>query len=382
MPPAQIELRRTDDFRDAVHRAVQALAEGGLVAFPTETVYVLAANGLSEQGVARLLAATGRGPEQPLTLAIKGDTETRDYVPHAPPLAERLARRCWPGPVTLVFDDNHPESLLLRLPPTARQAVCPHETVALRCPAHECILEVMRLAVGPLLLAGARPLGGQSATTVEDVLAHFSEQLRLVLDDGACQFSQPATVAHVQGAGLKILRPGVVSESTLRYLSSYMVLMVCTGNTCRSPMGEVMLKQHLAKRLGCHPGELEERGVYISSAGIAAMAGGRATPEAAETMLKRGLDLSGHESQPLSDRLVRHADTIIVMTRSHQDAIIVQWPEAAPRVRTLRADGGDVADPIGGPLETYIRCAEQIDAELDRLVDTLELPGSPTDQSR
>ena len=117
MPPVVIDLRSAEDWRDVVHRAVQAVAEGGLVAFPTETVYGLAASALNEDAVRRLLAAKGRAAAKPLTLAIKSADEARDYVPDMTPLAQRLARRCWPGPVTLVVDDSHPESLARRLPP-------------------------------------------------------------------------------------------------------------------------------------------------------------------------------------------------------------------------------------------------------------------------
>ena len=109
MPPVVIDLRSAEDWRDVVHRAVQALAEGGLVAFPTETVYGLAASALDENAVGRLLAAKDRTVAKPLTLAIKSADEARDYAPDMCPLARRLARRCWPGPITLVLDDSHPE---------------------------------------------------------------------------------------------------------------------------------------------------------------------------------------------------------------------------------------------------------------------------------
>ena len=108
MPPVVIDLRSAEDWRDVVHRAVQALAEGGLVALPTETVYGLAASALDEDAVCRLLAAKDRTAAKPLTLAIKSADEARDYAPDMCPLAQRLARRCWPGPVTLVVDDSHP----------------------------------------------------------------------------------------------------------------------------------------------------------------------------------------------------------------------------------------------------------------------------------
>src|SRR5262245_61997391 len=140
MPPVVIDLAKTEDFRDAVHRAVQALAEGKVVAFPTETVYGLAASALSEEGLRRLVEVKGRAAAHPFTLAIKSADEALDYVPNIGLVGRRLARRCWPGPVTLILDDNHPDSLLTRLPSSTRQMVCPQGTIGLRVPAHRLIL--------------------------------------------------------------------------------------------------------------------------------------------------------------------------------------------------------------------------------------------------
>ena len=97
MPPVVIDVRRAEDYRDVVHRAVQAVVEGRLVAFPTETVYGLAAAAWDEEAVGRLLDAKGRQEGHPLTLAIRSAEEAEKYAPGMSPLARRMARRCWPG---------------------------------------------------------------------------------------------------------------------------------------------------------------------------------------------------------------------------------------------------------------------------------------------
>src|ERR1700681_167924 len=129
MPPVVIDIRSAEDSRDVVHRAVQALAEGKLVALPTETVYGLAASALDERAVARLLETKQRDQGKPLTLAIKSADDVLDYVPNLSPLGRRLARRCWPGPMTMVVGDQHPESLLRHLPPSVQQAVAPQGAI-------------------------------------------------------------------------------------------------------------------------------------------------------------------------------------------------------------------------------------------------------------
>ena len=373
MPPIVIDVRRTDDLRDVIHRTVQALAEGRLVGFPTETVYGLAASALDTSAVNRLVEVKGRTANHPLALAVKSADEALDYVPDISPLGKRLARRCWPGPVTLVMGDNHRDSLVQQLPQKVRNYVVPRDTIGLRVPAHRLILEVLNLMAGPLILTSANPTGHTEAVTADEVVDYFGDRVELILDDGRSQFGQPSSVVRIDNNRVELLRPGVVSDNTLKRLSNFMVLMICTGNTCRSPMAELLLQKRLAIELDCDLESLHDRGVEIMSAGIAARSGGRPSPEAVGIMREYGLDLSSHMSQPMSERVVRHADLILTMTRSHRDMVLNQWPEAVSRTRLLCVDALDVSDPIGGSVDVYRSCANQIDDHLKEQVKRLDL---------
>ena len=359
MPAAVIQLKNTDDPRDAVHRAVETLAAGKIVAFPTETVYGIGASALIPEAVERLVEAKQRD-QRPLALAIKSVDEAMDYIPNMPPLALRLARRCWPGPLTLVLRDSHPDSVISRLPESVQNRVLPNGTVGLRVPAHSVVLETLRLLAGPLVLTSANLSGDPDAKSGEEVIEALRDKVDLVLDDGPSRYGRPSSVVKVEGNEFTMLREGVVMKETLEQMTYFMALVVCTGNTCRSPMGELILRRAIAKRMGCQEDQLRENGVAVRSAGVAAMSGGRPSQQSCEVMKNMGMDLSEHASQPVTDRLVKQADLILTMTNGHRQALIAQWPDLANRTHLFSIDDRDVTDPIGQPEAVYQACADQL----------------------
>jgi protein-tyrosine phosphatase len=371
MPPIVIDIRNAEDSRDVVHRAVQALAEGQLVALPTETVYGLAASACRADAVDRLIRAKGRPTGQPFALGIKSAEEAPDFVPDLSPLARRLARRCWPGPVTLVVDNQHKEGLTEHLPQAVRDIVAPNGTVGLRVPANEMSQDVLRMLSGPIVLTSANRSGEADSVTAQEVVDAVGDDVAMVLDDGPCRYGQPSTVVRVKNNQFEVLREGVVGEPTIRRCASVMVVFVCTGNTCRSPMAELFMRARFAECLQCALDDLESRGVVVASAGIAATPGCPPSSEAVQIMSEHGLDLTRHEAQPLTEQLVRHADLILTMTHSHLQSIVERWPSAAERTCVLLPEKVDVADPIGQTVGAYRQCATQIAAAVKHHVEQL-----------
>lgn len=374
MPPVVIDVQRTEDSRDVVHRAVQAMAEGKIVILPTDTTYVAIAGALNELAVKRLLERLRpNAPTGDIELGVRSVTETYDFFPELPAIADRLARRCWPGPLTLQLMDSQKDSVITRLPELTRKAIDNNRRVHIRAPNHPLIASIQRLTAGPLLMVPACRPGGEAAISGVEALESIGPDVDVVLDDGRSRFGQPSTIVACEGDGFEYVRPGVISERNVRRLSSLMIAVVCTGNTCRSPMAEILLKKHLSIKLNIDAALLEDHGVLVVSAGVSAHPGARAADQAIEVMREHGLDLAAHESRMLDERTARYADLILTMTRGHRMAILQRWPELEARTFTLNHDGSDVPDPVGCPIEQYRNCAKQIDSQLADWVDRLDL---------
>jgi len=146
------------------------------------------------------------------------------------------------------------------------------------------------------------------------------------------------------------------------------IVFVCTGNTCRSPLAEALCKKLLAQRLGCTVEELPRCGFVVLSAGLAAMMGASAAPEAVEAARELEADVGGHRSQPLTAPLAAQADHLVAMTRSHLLALAAQYPDLGNRARLLGGGGDDVPDPIGCDQQIYRECAQQILHHLEKFL--------------
>ena len=195
----------------------------------------------------------------------------------------------------------------------------------------------------------------------------------MVLDDGPGAADEPALV-RVADSAWALVEPGRLGHDDLVRAAGTILLFVCTGNTCRSPMAEAICKRLLADRVGCAVGELETRGYVVLSAGLSAMPGSRATSEAVETVREMGASLESHASRLLTPALVLQSDWVVVMTRDHHDAILEVHPEAADRLLLLDPHGSDVIDPYGSSREIYRKTASLIANHIRELFSRLNLP--------
>lgn len=349
---------------DAVGRAAQVLSQGGLVGFPTETVYGVCARADKADAVARLRGVKSRDADQAFTVHIASPADALRFAPRLEGLASRLMRKAWPGPLTLIVPVDDPLSapVMAELNGSVASAMYHDRTIGLRCPDDPVATALLEAAGGPVVATSANTAGRPPPLTAQDALRDLDGRIELLLDAGRTKYAKPSTIVRVSGSSYTLLRKGVLDGGVLERLSTLEILLVCTGNTCRSPMAAALAKRMLAGRLGCTVAELRERGIEVRSAGTAG-GGGGASPNAVAVMRRRGIDVTDHVSAALTPQIVRQADYIFAMTRSHRDRVIDMVASAENRVVLLLGDE-DIRDPIGGSEDDYEQCARAVEKGL------------------
>ncbi len=223
--------------RGAIRRAALLLRRGQLVAFPTETVYGLGADATSDRAVAGIYAAKRRPRFNPLIVHV-ADLQTARRLAVFDSRAERLARRYWPGPLTLVLK-RRAGARLSRL--LGRGLA----TVAIRMPDDPVALALIRAAQRPLAAPSANRSGGVSPTRAAHVRASLGGRVAMVLDGGACRVGLESTVVDLSGRAARLLRPGGVSVEQLTQLVKPIATEIGKPNRLLSPG---LLSSHYAPR--------------------------------------------------------------------------------------------------------------------------------------
>jgi L-threonylcarbamoyladenylate synthase len=205
-----------------IETAVQALRDGELVAFPTETVYGLGANAQNPAAVRKIFVVKGRPETHPVIVHLDSPRFLHRWVREVPDGAMRLAESFWPGPLTMVMP---------RAPNVHEVVTGGQDTIAIRVPAHPMAQQLLTAFGGGIAAPSANRYGRLSPTRAEHVREELGDAIRVLLDGGECQVGLESTIVSFEGANVRLLRPGSVTVAQLRAV----VGEVLVGRALESP---------------------------------------------------------------------------------------------------------------------------------------------------
>ncbi len=357
----KVEILKIDlDYpeKEKITKAADFIKKGKLVAFPTETVYGLGADGLNPEAI-RLLFEVKKRPEgKPITLLISDFNDVERLGKDIPQEAWKVIDKFWPGPLTIILFATK------LVPETIRGK---NLTVGLRMPDNKIALALIDSSKTPIACSSANISGDKEPTISQKIMANLKGKIDLIIDGGKTKIGITSTVLDLTGKTPTIIRQGAInSKELLDVVNSKSILFVCTGNTCRSFMAEKLLSK-MVKEANL----LDE----VNSAGTSAINKGAVSSLALETLKKEGIEPDKAFSTSLTEKMIRKADLILVMEGYHKQRVLDILPLANEKTFLLTEYAGlgekDILDPVGGSREGYETCLIEIKKCLSQTIKRL-----------
>jgi tRNA threonylcarbamoyl adenosine modification protein (Sua5/YciO/YrdC/YwlC family) len=353
--PGVIKIDSHDPDIMCIREVASACKEGKVVVFPTETVYGIGGK-MSAPGIEkRLREIKGRSDTKPFSYHI-GDWGMLDALKvKKTPLVCTMARQFWPGPVTLVVLD------------------LAGRKIGIRFPRNRIALALIQEVGEPFIATSANGSGKPSPHTAHHVIEELHGAFDQLIDGGKTELMLDSTVVDLTGNIPVILRKGAqgadVEKAVERIISGKCprkrILIVCTGNSCRSPMAEGWLKHEIEKK-----GLSAE--IEIISCGTSARDGLPCTLEAELVLRNREIDLSGFHSRRCRKGDLWSSDLVLAMSTQHAEAMADMLPSVKEKMITL-----NVEDPIGMSMQVYEKTLLDIESKMKQYMNQILHLGQP-----
>ncbi|MGD9487945.1 MAG: L-threonylcarbamoyladenylate synthase [Calditrichaceae bacterium] len=362
--------------KKAIERAIEVLGNGGIVAYPTDTLYGLGIDVTNEKAVHKLYFLKQRDLRLPVSLMVNSLDKIEELVGILPIELYSHLKKILPGKVTALI--NNTEGISLPVFEYLQKSKNFPEKIGFRIPDYPICHEMTSGFENPISTTSANISGKGNAYSIKEVIAQFGNKLDLILDAGEIQQSQGSTIIDFTKDPYLIVRQGDFSVGQLGKLlpdlnwrtrrDTFTITFICSGNICRSPMAEGILKQILSRTR-------YKKWVKVRSAGTLMIPESDAHEFAIDVMKDKNIDIAKHRSSVISSAIMSESDLVIAMAYNHYKYLREHFPGHKDKIvlikqwhRENRLTNPSVADPIGHDIEFFNLTYTEIFREIKRIL--------------
>ena len=355
--------------KSAVQKAAKVLSSGGLIIYPTDTLYGLGASTAHNGAMDRLFMLKGRAENKPVSLMVSNVKDLSHVTGNLTSWERHICGKLMPGKVTLIL----PVRKDVRI---HRMEKLPR--IGFRIPDHEFCRQLSGLNGAPVTTTSANLSDQENLESTEQISAVFRDQVDLIIDAGPLTSRQGSTVLDISFSPPVMIREGELSRSVIEqstgfttddnYPAKFRIIFVCSGNICRSPMAAAILRKMMQNTA-------HKAAVSIGSAGTLRLPPGLADPEAEKVAQEMGTEIGDHLSQPVTPDIMLRSDLVICMALDHFKYLTAHFPYFRDKICLLKQWGREtiltnpsIADPIGQDHEFFRRVYKESEQEIRRIL--------------
>ncbi len=362
-----------------IKAAVDCLESGGLIVYPTDTLYGLGVDVYNREAVNKLFLVKQRDMRRPVSILLKSIQQIKEIFGFTPAHIKEDLEKIFPGRLTCLIKND----LQKKVPIFENVNKPGHylEKVGIRIPSDKVSSALVNRYDSPISSTSANISGMENVFSIENVVANFGAELDLILDAGPIPQSKGSTVIDMTKEPYRITRQGDINEDDLLKIlgekkivsrrNKFIITFVCSGNICRSPIAEAILKKMITKtKYRSH--------IKVQSAGTLDLPNSQAHDFAISVCSDIDIDLTDHLSQPITKKIVEDSELIFCLAQNHINYLLKRYPQYKNKIFMLKQWNKNqplfipsIADPIGHDLRFFKETYKEIYFEIKRILPSI-----------
>jgi len=366
------KLDSSNPDKNVIKKSAEVIKSGGIIVYPTDTLYGLGVDITNKQAMDRLYYLKGRKAAKPVSILVNNLEQIEQLVGKLYKIEYNASKLFFPGKITLIISAKDK----LSIPRMSHL-----KKLGFRIPQSKTTNMLIEYAGTPISTTSVNISSKENVKNVEDILAIFGDKIDLILDAGPVQSTKGSSILDLTTEPPTLLRKGEISRSEIvqklgyeistNYCNKYLITFICSGNICRSPMGEGIIKKIISK-------SKYRNIVDANSAGTLNISNSPVHINALKVSEDNGIDINAHISKHVQAKIVRESNLIIAMALDHFAYLRRKYPPFKNKIILLKQwkksrtlTNPSISDPIGHDEEFFKKTFVEIETEINRITPYL-----------